>query len=137
MGLYLALFENDDEIDGIEIGRYSDFGYFRDIIIDKLEKGQIGSRFPTLILHSDCDGEWSSAQCKTLKEELIIIGKEFKKLPIVDFQSDWQKMVAKTIGLKPQCLYDCFIDVDGESLIERLIALCELAVKIDRPILFQ
>ena len=59
MGLYLAIFDDDEEIEGVEIGLYSDFNYFRDIVANELEDGKAGSKYPTLNLHSDCDGTWS------------------------------------------------------------------------------
>lgn len=137
MGLYLCIFEGDDEIDGVEIGSYTDFNAFRDFIVSELETGDAGSRFHTIVLHSDCDGEWSAAECDELKRELAEIEAALKLLPPVNFTSDWQKNVAKSIGLKPKNAYESFIDVDGEFLIDRLIALADTATKCGSPILFQ
>ena len=137
MGLYLCIFDGDTEIDGIEVGSYADYGYLLDTVTRVLEAGIPGSKYPTLILHSDSDGLWTVDECRRLHEELCEMSEAFKKLPPVEFHSDWQRDVAKSIGLLPQTLYDCFIDVDGEPLLERMINLCKLALEVQRPILFQ
>ncbi len=137
MGLYLCVFDEDEELDGVEIGAYADFGAFRDTVVKELEQNRAGTRFPTLILHSDCDGDWSSSDCAKLQTELETISAEFRNLAPKPFQSDWQKSVANQIGLTPKNLYDCFIDVDGEPLLERLLKLAQLAQKRQLPILFQ
>jgi Immunity protein 70 len=56
---HLCVFDGDDEIDGVEVGPYADFGGLRDYVVGELEGGQPGTKFPTFVLHSDCDGEWS------------------------------------------------------------------------------
>lgn len=137
MGLYLCSFEDEDEVDGVEVGGYADFNALRDYIIRELEMGKTGSRFPTIILHSDCDGEWSLADCEKLSGELAEIANALKARPAVQFGSDWQKGVAKSIGLVPQNAFESFIDVDGEFLIERLQSLVDGARKRGVPILFQ
>jgi hypothetical protein len=137
VGLYLAVFENDEEIDGVEVGSYEDFGAFRDTVTNLLERGAAGTRFPTLILHSDCDGTWSPEEAARLKEELKTIRAEFSKLPAVAFSSSWQNEVARSIGLTPVNLAESFIDIDGESLIDRLVSLAEVAEKRQQPIVFQ
>jgi hypothetical protein len=38
----------------------------------------------------------------------------------VPFNSSWQREVAKTMGIVPKNMLDCFFDVDGEPLIMRL-----------------
>lgn len=70
MGLYLCIFDDDDEIEGLEIGAYSDFEFFCSTVTELLEEGVTGSKYPTLILHADSDGEWSPSECETLKREL-------------------------------------------------------------------
>lgn len=137
MGLYLTIFDDDEEIEGVEVGSYSDFNYLRDIIVNKLENGLAGSRFPTLNLHSDCDGEWSSEDASNLEKELKNITKEFEKLPPVPYNSDWQSEVAKTFGIKPKNLLECFFDVDGEPLLARFLKLSKLSQELKLPILFQ
>jgi len=137
MSLYLCIFDDDEELDGVDIGAYSDFAHFRKTIVSVLEANEAGSRFPVLILHSDCDGEWSVTDCSMLESELETIDRELKQLPPKPFFAEWQKQVAKRNGLRPANLYDCFIDVDGEPLIERLLGLARLACHRGLPILFQ
>ena len=96
-----------------------------------------GSRFPTLILHSDCDGQWNRTEAVALEKEIEIISAEFRKLPPIPLNAEWQKQVASTFGIAVQTLYDCFFDVDGEPLLERLIGLAKLSQARMLPILFQ
>ena len=48
-----------------------------------------------------------------------------------------QERVAGSLGLAPTTLGECFIDVDGEPLLERLRGLALTAAKLDAPISFQ
>jgi hypothetical protein len=137
MGLYLCIFEGDKEVDGVEVGPYADFDAFRNCVIQELEGGHAGSKFPTLILHADSDGQWSPAEVGKLEKELVAIGDEFHRRPPVPIESDWQKQVAKRVGLQIKNLHDCFFDVDGEPLLERLIDLAKLSQRCGLPILFQ
>jgi len=137
MGLYLAVFDDGDELDGVEIGAYSDFGAFRNAVVNDLEGGLAGSRYPTLTLHSDCDGQWTPNEAAVLERELEIISSRFGELPPIPLSSDWQKQVAKTFGIRLKSLYDCFFDVDGEPLLDRLINLTKLSQNRNLPILFQ
>jgi hypothetical protein len=137
MGLYLCIFDGDEEIDGVEVGPYSDFSALRDYIVRELEPGRAGSKYPTLILHSDCDGEWSVDQCGILREELAEIIVKMKKNISVPFASEWQANVARSIGLVPSNAFESFVDVDGEFVLERLQNLVELALRRRLPILFQ
>jgi len=138
MGLYLCIFDSDDEeVDGVEVGAYADFGEFRDFITRELESGQPGKMYPTLIRHSDSDGEWPVEACEALRRELAEVAALLKTRPAIAFVSDWQKRVAASIGLKPQSAFESFVDVDGEFLIERLQALVETALERRLPILFQ
>ena len=136
MGLYLAIFDDQEEIDGVEVGSYDDFAFFRDAVVSNVEGGVAGVRCPTLILHSDCDGEWTPEEAVALEVELEIIAQRFVSLPPVSLD-DWKVEVAKAFGIKPACLADCFFDVDGEPLLERLIGLARLSVDRNLPILFQ
>jgi immunity protein 70 of polymorphic toxin system len=139
MGLILCVYEDaeaGDDIDGFQVGSYSDFGAWRDFIAADLEGGQWGSRFPTLMMHSDCDGEWSPDECITLKRELTIIRDEMARLPVMPFHSIWQQKLAAELGLKRQSALDCFINVDGELLVEAIGRLAELAVSRGKPITF-
>lgn len=138
MGLYLAVFDGDNEIDGIEVGSYKDFGLLRDQVTANLENGKPGTQFPTLILHSDCDGSWTPSECESLLIELSIIAREFKIRPALPQSTNtWQADLMKTLGLKPATLFDSFIDVDGEPILERLPRLAMTALEFKRDILFQ
>ena len=100
MGLYLTIFDNDDEVEGVEVGSYADFAFFRDAVVSNVEGGIAGARCPTLILHSDCDGEWSPEDATALEAELQIIAAEFADLPPITLDG-WEADVAKTLGLNP------------------------------------
>lgn len=137
MGLYLAIFDDDHELDGVELGAYSDFSAFRNAVVANLEGGAAGTRFPTLVLHSDCDGLWTPSEATALEKELEIISARFRELPPMPLSADWQKQVARAFGIQTESLYDCFFDVDGEPLLERLINLAKLSQTRQLPILFQ
>lgn len=137
MGLYLCIFDGDEDVDGVEVGPYADFNALRDYITRELEGGRAGTRFPVLMLHSDSDGEWSLSECETLRDELAEIATEPRKRPAVEYVSDWQQVVARSVGLVPQNALESFIDVDGEFLIERLQSLVASARGRGLPILFQ
>lgn len=137
MGLYLCIFDGDEEIDGVEVGLYSDFNTLRDYVARELEGGNRGARFPTLMLHSDCDGQWSLADCEKLVPELRDIIAEMRARPLVEFASDWQKHVARSVCLAPRSAFESFIDVDGQFLLERMLRLASVALERGLPILFQ
>ena len=137
MGLYLCVFRATDEIDGVEVGPYADFNALRAYVTLELENGQLGSKFPTFIIHSDSDGEWSVADCVRLRTELSEIITEMRSKPSVPFVSDWQGGVAKSIGLSPKNALESFIDVDGEFVLERIQHLVGVALQHKLPILFQ
>ena len=122
MGLYLCIFDqNEEDICGVEVGLYSYFGEFRDLVskftnkdfISKVlrRKSKFSLPMTTLLNHSDCDGSWNVEEYVQLKMELEEI--------------------------KPENLFECFIDSDCEFLIDRLIKLCDLAIQENRPIIFQ
>jgi hypothetical protein len=137
MSLYLCIYSGDREIDGVEVGPYADFNAFRDAVARELGGNEADGPCPTLLTHSDCDGKWSPEDCDRLRRELASIATALGKRPAVDFPSVWQKEVARSIGLEPRNASECFIDVDGEFLIERLQRLAEIAVQRQLPILFQ
>src|SRR5262245_7207498 len=90
MGLVLCVYEgrdSGDDLDGFQVGSYSDFGAWHDFIVAKLEGGHWGRWFPSLMMHSDCDGEWSPEDCIALKRELAVIRDEMARLPVVPFHS--------------------------------------------------
>src|SRR5262245_26938261 len=109
MSLYLCVFEEDEDLEGVEVGPYADFGALRDYIVSELEGGTRGKRVPAFLMHSDCDGEWSVADCLVLRDELTAIASELKQKPPVPFQSDWQRAVAKSVGLVPKDAFESFI----------------------------
>lgn len=137
MGLYLCVFDSDVELDGVEVGSYADFNDLRDYVVRELEDGAAGSKFPTFIIHSDADGEWSVADSVKLNVELLEIILEMKNKPPIPFVSDWQKNVAMSIGLVPMSAFESFLDVDGEFVLERMCNLTAVALDRQLPILFQ
>jgi hypothetical protein len=126
MSLYLCVFAGEQEMEGVEVGPYSDYNALREYIVRELEGGAPGSRFPSFILHSDCDGEWSVDECRKLHSELAGIGAAMKSLPPL-----------AAAGSLPRNAFESFVDVDGQCLIDRLINLVEVALQKGRPILFQ
>lgn len=137
MGLYLCIFEEDEDVDGVEVGSYADYNALRDYVVRELESGFAGSRFPTFVLHSDCDGEWTVTECQSLQGEIDQIVADLRVRPPIGFASEWQVAVAKSVGLIPKNAFESFIDVDGEFLLERLRGLAENAVERGLPIVFQ
>ncbi len=139
MGLYLCVFadDTDDEVDGVEVGGYDDFHSFRLAVAERLESGEWGSRFPVLMMHPDSEGEWTPAQAAGLERELLAIGDELARLPAAPIEEGWRHDVVKQLGIEPATLLDCYFDIDGEPLVERLIGLTRAARQIDQPISFQ
>jgi len=137
MGLYLCAFAEEDEIEGIDVGSYSEYGRFVETIVAILENAERGSKYPLITLHSDCDGEWSAKDLDTLQANLVEIREAFRKLPAFAIEERWQKQIAKTHGLKQDNLSDCFFDVDGEPLIDRLLDLIQKAKASEVAVLFQ
>ena len=148
MGLYLCVFdENRDDIRGVEVGLYEYFEAFRSTISQYTNKGLVSRVFKrkskfslpmtTLLNHSDCDGSWSADECVQLKLELQEIKQVFTNEPpnfsIIELKQD----IFKFYGIKPENLFECFIDSDCEFLIDRLIDLCDLAIQMNKPIMFQ
>jgi len=138
MGLYLCVFDdNDDEVEGVEIGSYADFSFFRETVVATVEKGKAGTVCPVLINHADSDGYWTSDEAEALLKEIEMIETVLKQYPPVAFNSPWKAEVAKTFGITPRTLLDCFFDVDGESLTQRLKGLAAVSIKRKTSILFQ
>ena len=137
MGLYLCVRDESDEIDGVDVGSYADYGRFIEKVVEHAEGKIRGSKCPVLTLHHDSDGRWTPEECSRLQIELGSIFRVFSALPPISIKEAWQLQVAKTFGLKPQTLSDCFFDVDGEPLITRLVGLCQIAIERRHSILFQ
>jgi hypothetical protein len=137
MGLCLYVFGSDaggyeepEEIAECDVGHYSDFGCFRDTIARHL----VASRYPTLMDHSDCDGEWTLAEIPSLERELREIGAAFRGIPPEEPANAFEHTAEYRVGARS--LYDCFHDVNGENLFEAILGLCAIARKHDRPITF-
>ena len=130
MSLYLCVFAGEQEMEGVEVGPYSEYNALRRYIVRELEGGAAGSRFPSFVLHSDCDGEWPVEVCRRLHSELAEISGAMRSLPPVESGE-----VAP--GAHPANDFESFVDVDGRFLIDRLIDLVEVALQKGRPILFQ
>ncbi len=136
MGLCLYVFGSDvgdDELEELaecDVGHYSDFACFRDTIALHLD----ASRFPTLMDHSDCDGEWTLAEIPVLERELLEIAAAFKKLPPEEPQDAFEHTAEYRTNARS--LYDCFHNVNGQNLFEALLELCSVARQHKRPITF-
>lgn len=138
MGLYLCVFdESGDELEGVEVGSYEDFNFFRDAVIATVEQGNVGAVCPVLNNHSDSDGEWTTLEAHKLLLELDRTAEVLKQYPPVEFNSEWKKQTARMFGLNPQNLADCFFDIDGEPLIDRMRQLAQVSISVGQPILFQ
>jgi len=137
MGLYLCVFEGDEDVEGVDVGAYEDWNAFIDEVVRHVENGLRGSRHPVLTLHSDCDGQWTPQECPDLDRAMDEIEQTFRRLPAAPPPDGWKANVAKQLGLRFDTLRACFFDVDGENLIDRLRGLSKLAQKMNRPILFQ
>jgi hypothetical protein len=135
--VYLCIFDGEEEVEGVEIGSYADFGFFREGVTAVVENGKKGSRCPILINHHDSDGEWSPEEAGRLVGELKLVANGFSKMPPVTFNSDWKKQVAASEGLEPRNLLECFFDVDGVPLVARLLDLAEKSDRLRLPIIFQ
>lgn len=137
MGLYLTIFSDEEELAGLEIGSYSDYAKFIDFLVENVEGGNRGSKCPTLTLHHDSDGEWSSLESVQLLSELKYIKEKLIKLPPYNTGIEWMNLLFKENSMKPNNAYESFLDVDGEYLLERLIDLTCQSIELKLPILFQ
>jgi hypothetical protein len=137
VGLYLCVFDGDDEIDGVDVGAYADFNALRDYVVRELEGGHAGIKFPIFVLHSDCDGKWSVEDATKLLAELEEVVNSLKTRKPIPFTSEWQSKVARDIGLTPKSAFECFVDVDGEFVLMRIHNLVRVALERQLPILFQ
>jgi Immunity protein 70 len=137
MGLCLYVFgcdpredEDPEEVAECYVGHYSDFGCFRDTIARHVEAG----RYPTLMNHSDCDGEWTLSEIPRLERELREIASAFQKLPPEEPRGAFEHTAEYRAGARS--LYDCFHEVNGQNLFEALLDLCAAAREHGRPITF-
>ena len=111
-----------EELAECDVGHYSDFGCFRDTIAHHLD----ATRYPILLQHSDCDGEWGVTEIPALQQELHEIGSRFRELAPEEPTGAFEHTAQYRVGAKS--LYDCFHDVNGENLFEALLELCSAAV---------
>jgi len=136
MGLNLCVFDvstddgdDPEELAASEVGHYSDFGSFRDTIARHLGR----AKYPTLMEHSDCDGEWMLDELPRLKAELGEIAKAFRQLPAAPIRGFEHTAEYREDATS---LYECFHDVNGSNLFEALIDLCDVGLANQRPITF-
>ncbi len=138
MGLCLYILDRDPpfedeeptELAECDVGAYSDFGAFRDLISKHLDD----SKYPVLMNHSDCDGEWPLEDIPLLERELRVIAKAFQKLPPEEPVGGLEHAAKYRVGAKS--LYDCVHVVGGRNIFEALLDLCAKARKFKRPIFF-
>jgi len=137
MGLCLHVFdrepggdEDPEELAECDVGHYSDFACFRETVAHHLRSDD----YPTLMLHSDCDGEWALADIPILERELREIAARLKQLPPQQPVGAFEHTAQYRQGVKS--LYDCFHNVKGQNLFEALLELCAVAREHGRPITF-
>lgn len=136
MGLYLCVFRGEEELAGVEVGSYDDFEAFRGEA--RAIDGRIFRRFGTLRLAVSPTSAWSPRAAARLARELTVLAGELKRLPPRPLpEGSWQAELARERHLTPATRYDCYFDLDGEPLVERLLELCRVAVAEREPILFQ
>jgi len=134
MSLYLCIFDDDgDDVEGFQVGHYSDFGAFRDMIVAKIPNAV--TQYPLLMQHSDCDGEWALEDLPPLKQELQTIGETFRTLPAMPIVGAFEHVAHCREGTST--LYDCFHNVDEENLFVALMHLCDAGIEMSKPISFQ
>ncbi len=131
MSLYLTIFDGEQEVTGWVFGHYSDFGYFR----DRIASTPGSDRYPVLMLHSDCDGEWPVSELELLKGELQSIAATFRTLPPEEPAGAFEH--TSKYRRNARDLSECFHTVDGDNLFEAMSALCDDGMRLHLPILFQ
>lgn len=90
-----------------------------------------------LMLHADSDGTWEPAGAQRLESELRTIKAELGLHDPVDIPPGWHREVMAVRGLRPRSLAECYVDVDGEFLLDRLIEVAHLAQERASAIWFQ
>jgi Immunity protein 70 len=139
VGLYLCVFapgDRDEELEGVEVGSCDDFHGFRETIATRLEAGDWGSRFPIFMHRSDSTSTWTAMEAGQLEVELLSVADELSRLSRIELQGS-SKAAAEEFSLVPQSLYECFLDVDGEPLVDRILDVVRASMLSDQPILFQ
>lgn len=137
MGLYVYIGNDEGQIDGADFGKYADFGAFRQYVASQVERGPLGHRFPVLLLHSDCDGEWTVNECHRLQAELLEISAAMYALPPAAVDGEWQLDLLESRGIGPANAIETYFDADGMPVLVRLLKLTTIAIEHGRPIVFQ
>ncbi|GGD12836.1 Imm70 family immunity protein [Halopseudomonas salina] len=131
MSLYLAVFTQDDEeIDGFQVGTYHDYGKF----IDSIKENVDPKNCKLLINHHDSDGYWTPQECENLIEELTYIKKVLAKLPPQKIEYDWSRQTPYEPGNN---LNASLQNIDGEPMTDALVSLCQVAVENNAKLYFQ
>lgn len=138
-GLYLAVIDRTYEIDygGIEVGRWSQFEKYRGAIHRRLEKRflrrtPVGRRFPLFLTRRS--GGWSVEELPALKQELETILEEASKKPADPFIVP---EYAARVRSRFRALHHCFVDTQVEPLLEKLLALCDIGLSKQLPVVMQ
>jgi hypothetical protein len=79
---------------------------------------------------------WTAMEAGQLEVELLSVADELSRLPRIELQGS-SKAAAEEFSLVPQSLYECFLDVDGEPLVDRILDVVRASMLSDQPILFQ
>jgi len=132
MGLYLCVFDEEfeDEHAASEVGSYADFNAFREAVARHL--GSVD--FPVLLLHSDCDGEWTVEELPALLKELDVIAAAFARLPRPLYVPSSNP--SASVPPDASTLYECYVDVNRERLVDALRRLARTGIEFRRPISF-
>jgi hypothetical protein len=112
MSLYLCIYEFDTEVHGIDMGSYSDFNTIRYKLFNIYKSINTINPLPTLMNHSDCEGEWSPLECKILINELNSIKEIIDKYHQDDL-------------------------TDIYNFIDAILYLSHLSIRYNSPIIFQ
>jgi len=138
-GLYLAVLDTTWEIDygGIEVGRWTQFEKYRGAIHRRLEKRflrrrPVGHRFPLFLTRRS--GGWSPEELPALQAELRTILTEAERKPADPLIVP---EYAARVRSRFRALHHCFVDTQVEPLLEKLLALCDVALSKQLPVVMQ
>jgi len=138
-GLYLSVLDKEFEIDygGVEVGTWTQFRKYRDAIHNRLERRVLrktarGSRFP-LFLNRDSGG-WGVEEVVALRAEIQTILREASKKPA---DASIIPEYANRVRSRFRALHHCFVDTQVEPLLEKISALCDLALEKKLPLVMQ
>ncbi|MFQ5457226.1 MAG: Imm70 family immunity protein [Myxococcota bacterium] len=138
-GLYLCVLDKEFEIDygGVEVGAWTQLELYRNAIHQRLEgrflrKTAPGARFPLFLTRSA--GGWGVEELVALRTEIETILKEASRKPpdpaiIPEY--------ASRVRSRFRALHHCFVDTQVEPLLEKLAALCDLAIEKKLPLVMQ